>query len=387
MRFVPDGWLDTALRPFLMADPVNGQYIEIQAPDIRFAALAVLTGIAWVTHRRKGLFQQHQTMTLLGLTVCFYVWTLVSGNGRYFIWGLLLAGPLLVMAAQRLPATQAMRNTVVAGVLALQGVSVSLCFVPNMWGLRAWKQGPGLALESSTLRETPAVFLTLGNITFSVLVPQLHPMSRWSHLSGQRDVLPGTPGYPALKALLDSPLPKYAVVRATALVMGADLQPTPKVMQSISGTLDRQGLIIDGGVCKYVRTADAAKEMRDLVAEPIDEGFWFCPVRLMKAAALPEDNTPVAAEVDDVFAQVERRCPRFFTPGTARSQLIDGAVKRRYFAADLSLYVDNSGEVYFKHDRALNPTVIAQIEQVRSGQFNLDCLHMPGRYLPPWKRD
>lgn len=143
MRFVPDGWLDAVLRPLLMADPVNGLYIEIQAPDVRFAALAVMTGVAWVAHRRKGLFQAHQAMTLLALTVCFYVWTLVSGNGRYFIWGLLLAGPLVVMSAQKLPVTPSMRNTLVVLVLVLQGVSIWLCFVPNMWGLRPWKLGPG----------------------------------------------------------------------------------------------------------------------------------------------------------------------------------------------------------------------------------------------------
>jgi hypothetical protein len=387
MRFVPDGWLDALLRPLLMADPVNGLYIEIQAPDARFAALAALTGAAWLAQRRKGLFQPHQAMTLLGLTVCFYVWTMVSGNGRYFIWGLLLAGPLVVMAAQKLPVTQAMRNTLVVLVLAVQAVSISLCFVPNMWGLRPWKLGPGLALEPTPLRDTPAVFLTLGNITYSVLVPQMHPRAHWSNLSTQRDVLPGTAGYPALKALFESALPRYVVVRATGLVMGKDLQPIPKAMASITGTLDRHGLSIESGICHYVRTVDAAQAVRDQIANPIDEGFWFCPVRYMEPTASAGDAAPVATEVDDVFAQVEQRCPRLFKPGSARSQLIEGAVKRRYFAADLSLYVDNSGEVYFKHDRALNPTTIASIEHVRAGQFSMDCNHIPGRYIPPWRRD
>lgn len=387
MRFVPDGWLDALLRPLLMADPVNGLYIEIQAPDVRFAALAAMTGAAWLAHRRTRLFQTHQAKTLLGLVVCFYVWTLVSGNGRYFIWGLLLVGPLLVMSAQKLPVTQPMRNTLVVLVLALQGVSIGLCFVPNMWGLRPWTKGPGLALEPTPLKDTPAVFLTLGNITYSVLVPQMHPRSHWSNLSTQRDVLPGTPGYPALQAFFESRLPKYAVVRATGLVMGPDLQPIPKAMESITGTLARHGLSIEGGTCRYVRTVEAAQAIRDQVASPIDEGFWFCPVRYARPATVADDTAPVAVEVDDVFAQVEQRCPRLFKPGSARSQLIDGAVKRRYFAADLSLYVDNSGEVYFKHDRALNPTPIAPIERVRAGQFSMDCNQIPGRYTPPWRRD
>lgn len=253
-------------------------------------------------------------------------------------------------------------------------------------GLAALEAGAGLALEPTPLKDTPAVFLTLGNITYSALVPQMHRQSRWSNLSAQRDVLPGARGYPALKALFDSPLPKYVVVRATGLVMGKDLQPIPKAMESITGTLDRHGLVIESGVCNYVRTVDAAQALRDQAPDPIDEGFWFCHVRHSNVAALADDTAPVAVEVDDVFAQVEQRCPRMFRPGLACSQLIDGAVKRRYFVADLSLYVDNSGEVYFKHDRALNPTTIATIEQVRAGRFSLDCDRIPGRYVPPWNR-
>jgi hypothetical protein len=94
----------------------------------------------------------------------------------------------------------------------------------------------------------------------------------------------------------------------------------------------------------------------------------------------------VAPQFDDVFAQVERRCPRIFPPGRARSRQIDGAVQRAYGYSDTNVYVDNSGEVYFKNTRALNPTTIGTIEQVRSGLFKFDCERIPGRYMPPWAR-
>ena len=387
LRFLPDGWLDTVLRPFLMGDPVNGLYIEIAAPDWRFAALVLLLGLAWLGQRRWRLLQANQTVALIGLTVSFYVWTLVLGNGRYFIWGLLMVGPMVVMAARKLRATLAMRNTVIVGVLVVQGVSVWMNFMPNMWGLRPWRTGPGFALDASLLRDQPAVFMTMGSISYSALVPQMHPGSRWSNITGQLDIQPGVREYAALLSLLDSPLRKYVVVRATPLVIGPDHQPMPKPKHSIEGALARHDLALAAPSCEYVRSADAARALSLRTDESLEEGFWFCPVRRTGTIRPPDVVAPVAPEVDDVFARIEQRCPRFFPAGNARSRQIDGAVQRAYNHSDTALYVDNSGEVYFKNDRALNPMSIATIAQVRSGQFTIDCTRMPGRYVPPWLRE
>lgn len=376
------------LRPLFMADPVNGMYVEIAAPDVRFAALALLLGLVSLRRGRSPAFARHQVLALLALVVCFYVWILVSGNGRYFIWGLLFVGPMVVMAARELPATLAMRNTVILGVLALQGVGIWLNFVPNMWSLRPWREGPGFALQASPLRERPAVFLTVGSISYSALVPQLHPESRWANITGQVEIRPGVREYPALLAMLESPLPKYMVVRANALVIAPDKQPLPKVQQSIVGVLARHELALATPQCEYLRSGDSEAAFRRDPATAVEDGFWFCPVRRTSAAPTAPLATPAPAapEFDEVFAQVEQRCPRIFPPGRARSRLIEGAVQRAYGSSDTNLYVDLGGLVYFKNTRALNPTIIATIEQVRSGQFALDCARIPGRYAPPWAR-
>ncbi len=390
MRFVPDTWYDAALRPLLMADPVNGMYVEIAAPDMRFAALALVLAVLVLRRRSLALLPRHQALALLALGVCFYVWTAVSGNGRYFIWGLLLVGPVLVMGVRQLPGTLALRNTIILGVLALQGVAFWLNFIPNVWSLRPWREGPGFALQAAPLRETPATFLTVGSISYSALVPQMHPLSRWSNITGQVEIRPGLREYPALRELLLSPGPKYMVARANGLVMGPDGQPLPKVWQSIEGVLSRQQLALVSRQCEYLRSGDAEQAFRRDATQAVEEGFWFCPVRLTGALpshAAVQVAVPVAPEFDGVFAKLEQRCPRLFKPGTAVSHYVEGAVKRRYSAADISVYVDNSGDVYFKHDRALNPTIIGKIESVRGGLFVLACEEVPGRYIPPWRRN
>jgi hypothetical protein len=376
LRFVPDTWADGLLRPFLLADPVAGLYSETHAPDWRFAALALLLALAWLAHRSRALLTPAQWRLLLGLTVCFYVWTFVSGNARYFLWGLLVVGPLVVVVARRLPATRAMRNTVLVGVLAVQGAAISMTFEPNVWGLRPWIQGPGLDLAQHPVRERPAVFLTIGAISYSIVVPAMHPQSRWANIAGQQDLVPGMREHAQLQALLDGDLPVYVMVRANNLVLAEDGQPSPQARVVIARALQRQGLAFSGPPCQLVQTRQAQRQ-----------GFFFCPVQRMADPAAAPVTTPVAPELDDVFASVEQRCPRFFPPGSAHTRQTEDAVVRHYSHSDTSVWVDEFGNVVFKNFRALNPSLIASVAEVRGGRFELDCVHLPGRYEPPWRRD
>ena len=208
LRFVPDNWLDGLARPLLLADSAAGLYAEIQAPDWRFAALVLLLAIAALMHRSRSMLTGPQWRMLLGVAACMYVWTFVSGNGRYFFWGLVIVGPLVVAVATRLRSTLAMRNTVILGVLALQCWVVWATFQSNIWALRPWSHGPGLALEDTPLKRQPAVFITLGTISYSILVPQMHPQSRWTNLAGQLDLVPGMREFDRYQELIASPLPK-----------------------------------------------------------------------------------------------------------------------------------------------------------------------------------
>lgn len=387
LRFIPDTWVEGLLRPFLLADSAAGLYIEIHAPDLRFAAAALLLAAALLGRRQLSMLEPAQWRLLLALVTCFYFWTLVSGNGRYFFWGLLVVGPLVVLSARHLRVTRAMRNTLLLGVFTLQGLAVSMTFEPNVWGLRPWVQGPGLALEPTPVAEKPAVILTIGAISYSIVVPALHPQSRWVNISGQQNLVPGMPEHARLQAMLDGPLPVKLMVRATHLVLGPEGQPLPQAEKVMQRHLQYQGLELSREPCELVRTQLAAlpMELRDRPAEL--QGFLFCPVRRSGGVQEAPVTEVVAPEMDEVFAQVERRCPRFFPPGNALTRERDGALVRHYSHSDTSLYVDDSGEVYYKYFRALNPTTIATIEQVRQGRFSIDCTTLPGRYVPPWARD
>lgn len=383
LRFVPDSWLEVLLRPFLMIDPEAGLYVEIHAPDWRFAALALLLVSVIVLQRRRGWLGTVQSRALGGLIACFYLWTWVSGNGRYFIWGLILVGPLVVVLVQRLPLTRAMRNFSLLGVFALQGFSVWLTFQPNLWALQDWVASPGLKIEETPLQREPAVYLTVGTISYSLLVPLLHPRSHWSNILGQQDIVPGMVEYARLQALLNGPLPKYVVVRATRPAEAAENASAPGAHGVFVQALARQGLALTEAPCRFVR-ADFAGLPFKIGQAPVDNGFWFCPARRLPGA-------PPEAEIDrsqdPVFQQVERRCPRFFPPGGADTRAMTDGLTRLYPGSDVMLTISHSGEVHYKYYRAFSPTVLGSASAVRRGDFQIDCDRLPGRYVPPWARD
>ncbi|KPF51161.1 hypothetical protein IP87_16535 [beta proteobacterium AAP121] len=387
LRFVPDTWLDGLLRPFLMIDPVASLYTEIHAPDFRFALLIVFFLIALTARQRLSVLNVPQWSALLGLFAAFYLWTAVSGNARYFLWGLMLVGPMLVVVARELPATVAMRNTTIAGALALQGLAVWMTYEPNVWALRPWSGKSGLELERTPLSDRPAVFLTIGAISHSILVPQMHTASRWSNVSGQQDLVPGMREYVRLQALIDLPLPKYGVIRATRLVMTEDKQPIDEAWGVIRRALLRQGLAPVARPCTFARASIAGLPFELKLSQEHESGFWFCELEKSTAPAAAAQPAMFAPEFDDVFLQVERRCPRFFPVDDARTRPGDDGVLRHYSRSDTTIYVHHDGTVYFKHMRSINPSVLGPVAKVRSGDFSIDCVRLPGRYAPPWARD
>lgn len=383
LRFVPDDWLEGVLRPVLLADPSAGLYTEIHAPDWRFAGLALCLVVALMARRGRALFNGTQWRSLIGLMLCFYVWTWVVGNGRYFLWGLVVVGPVAVMAARSMPGSASVRMGAILALLALQGVMLWTQFAPNLWGLKTWREGPGLALEASALKDRPAVFLSIGTISYSVLVPELHPASRWSNIAGQQDLLPGMPEHRQLQDLLRSPLPLYVVAHARPSVMTPAHQPTAQARAVIDGILLRQRLALLPSDCHFLRPREAA---RPSAPEPLARtGVWFCPIARSNRP-VPQD-APVDPQVEAALDAVEQRCPRFFPPGGARTKAHAEGHSRFYVYSDVGLSMTQSGLVYFKHFRALNPTVIGPADAVRRGEFQLDCHRLPGRYAPPWARD
>ena len=387
LRFLPDGWLEGLLRPFLLLDPVAGLYAELAAPDWRFALLITCLLVVLAARRGRLPLAVPQKIALLSLAVMFYVWTFAIGNARYFVAGLLLVGPLLMMGWRLLPGTLAFRSLMLVGILALQGFAVQLNYVANAWGVVPWRGGQGPIVQASPLREHPAIFLTLSVMSYSILVPHFHPKSRWANIAGQRDITPAAPEYPRLQALLKSPLPKYVVVPAVPQYLSKERLPIGPMRDFLAQSLAVHGLVLSGAACTLLRSDVSAGSLGGPEGGAPYRGFWFCPVQVAAVGASSDVKAGKKNhEFSDIFERVERRCPRFFPAGDTMESHADGILMRRYPMADTRIYIDGQGQVLFKYFRSMNPTLIGTVNDVRLDRFTIACDKLPGRYQPPWVR-
>mgnify|MGYP001205321387 FL=1 len=386
LRFKPDDWLEGLLRPFILADPNGFIYIEIQAPDLRFAALGALTVVLLIARRLSATEARPVSQTLVGMWLVFYIWVYVIGNGRYFIAGLLLVGPLLVALLARAPFTPPMRLTVLTGLLGLQAMVVHQHFVHGAWTLAQWTgSGPGLPLRDTPLRREPAGFLATTNISLSILVPQFDPRSRWANIAGQGNITPDKPEWATLNSLLATSLPKYAVLPILTRAATERMQPNPEVDQMLQRILGRYGLTRGTKPCEVIESHLRAPNLDKSNETTRPLAYWFCAVEV---GSRPQPQVPPSnpSPWRDVFAAVEQACPRFFPPGGGEEAVVSESVALRYYAmTDTRLYVDRHGNVMYRYLRAINPTRIGSIDDVRRGEFNVDCDKLPGRYRYPWQ--
>lgn len=382
LRFKPDGWLEGLLRPLILADPTGYVYFELPAPDMRFALLALLLPLALLWRRMRNRLPAGAWRTVVALVVMLYLWTFTSGNGRYFIAGLLLAGPLLVLLLQRLPATRGLRVALIAGALALQLFVVQQHFSPGHWAWAFWRQGPGLLLAEAP-RLPPALLITITNQSYSMLVPQFHADSRWVNLVGQASLRRGMPEYARFKQVLSTGLPMFVVFPA-APGTAAGMQPDADFAQMVGASLGPHGLRATMQACRLLQANLTMRAPSGMDASNAPRlVFWLCPVTqdAEPPATLPEPRW------GEVFAQVELRCPRFFPPGRGQQRVSIDFVMRGYVATDTQLYVHDAGLVTFRYARSVNATVLGTTEQVRRGEFEIPCDKLPGRYVYPWQRD
>jgi hypothetical protein len=216
-------------------------------------------------------------------------------------------------------------------------------------------------------------------------VPLFHPQSRWSNISGQRDLTPDAAEYPRLQALLDTSLPKYVVAAVNSEQSTSDGQPNSHIRTVLNVSLAPHHFSLAAEDCITLRSSLAAGMEDEQGKESPTRGFWFCPFVAGSDRTLEE----VAKQPrwDEVFAQLEARCPRFFPPNDSKLRQFSGVAVRHYTSSDTRVYVDGSGQVQYKYFRAMNPTLVGTTDQVLRGEFELNCQKLPGRYVPPWQRD
>lgn len=392
IRFQPDTWRDALWRPIAMAAPDAGVYVEIMAPDLRFVALLVLTlcagFLAWRGRARAGALWLLVAYSWLA----FVPWLATTGNGRYFIPVLLLAGPLCIGLVYRMPLSRSMRMVLCLLLVSAQAITVAEAEPRRRWSLMPWRV-PYFQIDlTSADKEQPSAWVMITSLSYSLLAPQFDPRSRWMNLSGleggssdddqraQRFLANAVADGLPLRLLLHTD-PRFADEAGL---------PAARMRDELGRHLASHRLAL-AGTCEIRRSQTMIDQMIPASSRPDDTrsdemGFWVCP--LTYPVARPPAATPSAAEREAarVFERLEQACPRLFPPGSGRTARMEDGFLRDYAGADMRAYVLDDGAVRFKYWRALNPNHVGTVADVLSPGFRMDCHQVRGRSGLPWER-
>lgn len=402
-RFEPDTWVAALLRPVAMAAPDSHVYVEIMAPDFRWVFVLLLLGLlAAMRLRARGRGASAGAATgagggpapvfvlLAALALAFVPWLMTSGNGRYFLAGLLMVGPVCVGLAWRLPVTRSLRLTLAVGMVALQAFAVQQSAPWQAWRLAEWKEPPYFQVDlPPEVKTEPATYVTMSVISYSLVIPQFHPDSRWINLANAP--APGTGAFnsertAAFMAKAQGKLRLFVPVVPGTLTDA--LLPNAEVSKVIDSQLEPYGLgFAQPQACRFLHSRSVASMgLRDKTEKQRAQmGFWLCDLRRVVPSARP---AAYGRRYDAVFAALEKQCPRFLPAnGDGPSlALTDGEV-RSYLQAEMKVYVYDNGDVYYKYYRALNPEFVGKADDVLAGKSRLDCGNIRGRSGMPWERE
>jgi hypothetical protein len=404
VRFQPDTLSEALLRPAAMVAPDANVYVEIMAPDFRFifvlALLALLAAMSLLAGRRRtagvngtgGGFARPVFVLLAALTIAFVAWLATTANGRYFLAGLLIVGPVCVGVTRLLPVTRALRLTLAVGMVALQAFAVQQSDPWQAWAMASWKESPSFHVEvPPEWRTQPATYVTMSAISYSLLAPMFHPQSRWLSLHNAPPPDSGAADGRRTEAFL-SKVQAGRLMLLVPVVPGMLTQerlPNARVSEVINEQLGPYRLgFTQPQSCRFLASRGlAGMGLGEKTQEERSRsGFWLCQLTRLDAGA--PLKTSRGKRYDAVFKVLEGQCPRFFPADGDRASLaLSNGEVRSYLQAEMKAYVYDSGEVYYKYYRALNPVLVGNVEDLLAGRSRLDCGKIRGRSGLPWERE
>lgn len=389
IRFEPDTTTEAFLRFFAMTAPSGNVYVEIAAPDLRFAAIVFLALAVFAFRKRLAANPRPAIALLVLLLVSVPPWLMTSGNGRYYIPMLLSAGPLAVGLIYLLPLTRWFRSFLAAAVLACQTFVVATNPPWDSWAWLAWQDAPYFHIDvpQSLASAQPTTYVTLSSISYSLIAPRFPASSRWINVARSGAV--GRDATWAQDFLYAAPGRIMLVAPSIQGEVRTDGKPNQQVRDALDLLLRPQRLALEGDACELLpsRGLEALNEKRKAAGTETDRsGFWVCPLRYPIATTEVQAKL-VSPTTEAVFKRIEQSCPRFFPSGNSQTLRINGGALRQYSESDMKIYVYDDGTVLYKFWRALNAVQIGTVAGVLADMEVVDCKSIRGRTGLPWDRE
>lgn len=348
-RFIPESVAEAVLMPWRMMQLGESKYLESFALDIRpivFFSLLIWWAVSAVAKSDIGLLRAGANRAwgaLLGLIViewCVWLWS--SGNGRYAMPILILIGPAMVLLWFGLVRSRRIKLYGALGVLLLQYGSNCNGGIER-WGPAPFQNEFAHITMPDDLKESPHLFVSLQNQSLSFLSGQVHPDSAFVNLIGQIPLRRGGPGWSRVESILNRHRGEFWTLQALPAGVSSDDLPV-HIKNNIrvqKALLLPYSMSINEGRCKFFRLWGGGLEGG---AEMLYDRVLACP------GSHDESNKtggiaswmPALNAANDVFAEVERLCPRVHRGMGATTRYLGYAYVRQYVNTDITVSIASS---------------------------------------------
>lgn len=341
-RFAPHDLFEALSFPFRMASPEFMTYVEISAPDLRFAALALaaaaLAGRIVIRRSPATALTELDKRFLIFFLLALAAWIATSANGRYGLLVLLLVGPCIARVAELAGGTRPAR-VVLPVVLVAQITACALISPPRWFVYERWtRQWLPFAVPERG-RNEPALYLVLETQSMMSVAPFLNPGSSFVNLRGQHSLAPGWQRVERLVAQHEG----HVRTLGRGLRLQSDGKPRPEVVGLYDSTMLRFGFRVDADDCYPIAwegdETDAASRLANSLAPYLETRARLMSLASCALVRAERDPADIAAEarISAIFDRIERGCPRLFRGHTATTDPLGEEWSRTYAGLEARL--------------------------------------------------
>ncbi len=382
LRFIPTSFAGAVSRLWELGKLSGFVSYEAFLPDIRPALAAGAAAVAALVLLLRGGWRRAGTMAAwrspgaqlaVFLLLSYVMWIRSSGNGRYGMPLLVLAGIGLVRAVQLAVPVKA------AKVLLLTALVLQCAYYGHEGQYRsqgvAWDSGPYIEYRvPQRLRDQPYLHLSLDYETHASIAPFLDPRGALANPIGQF----GLPTDGPLGQRFETLLARWhgrtrVLIHALPQTDDRGLQHMHQAFQAL---LYRFGLDVDWRDCEPIEMVVSASAASGGAAGASNGTSPNMPLQSCAVIDRPQRDPVVEAQLADankVFAILEAACPVVFSPTPFVSEHGAGLWERHYMNSDAVLSVSVTNGVLYAHFRQINVQYFGSIDDILQHRTPISC--------------
>lgn len=385
-RYLVESPLEAILLPFRMMQLRSWIHVESVAPDLRFAALTLISllGIAVLLKQRFSkaaitLNAAGKIVPLFAFFLSAYVlWIWTSGNGRYGIALSILCGPLVAITTSLLFRGARMKYAV--GILATI-CALQLFHLQNerlRWDTGPWTRTWYEVSIPERLTRERNLFVSLGSSSNSYIAPFISPDSAFTNPVGQVSIDLGGPGGERLQRLLAAyPNHVRLISLAPSFTVVHQGSVTASWQSSANSMLSRIGFAVDPADCLYISSAGSPGDAGMDISDPSIRRRQLITCGLIVQPRDTQDRVK-RVQVRKVFDRVVKWCPRLFKPAYTVVEQTPNGWFSTYVDSDSTLRVEQ-GVLFLTQPHTSVDMPLGKLDDWLKGPPSHGCEAIPTR--------